>query len=229
VQYAVDVDMLLQGTFLGVAERATGIIAPGLVCHRPTNKIAARDPAKARTLLAEAGLANGFKTSIGVRNSTEFLSAAQIAAASLAEVGINAEVIPFDSGQQKALAGDKSGKWKEMGLHIVRFTMLPDPSWATAWFVSSQIGEWNWERFSNPEFRPPARRRQRRARCDETRRHVDRHRMAIPFAVRRFRLHKIAPKSAGAKRLPDVLKARRETLEARWRRQQRPGWAAEVW
>jgi peptide/nickel transport system substrate-binding protein len=30
--------------------------------------------------------------------------------------------------------------------------MLPDPSWATAWFVSSQIGEWNWERFSNPEF-----------------------------------------------------------------------------
>ena len=35
---------------------------------------------------------------------------------------------------------------------ISRFTMQPDPSWATAWFVSSQIGEWNYERFSNAEF-----------------------------------------------------------------------------
>ena len=30
--------------------------------------------------------------------------------------------------------------------------MQPDPSWATAWFVSSQIGEWNYERFSNAEY-----------------------------------------------------------------------------
>jgi peptide/nickel transport system substrate-binding protein len=30
--------------------------------------------------------------------------------------------------------------------------MQPDPSWATAWFVSEQVGEWNWERFRNPEF-----------------------------------------------------------------------------
>ena len=152
VQYAVDVDMMLEGTFLGQAERSTGFIAPSLIGHRKANKINKPDKARARALLAEAGLPNGFKTSIGVRNSTEFLSAAQIAVASLAEVGIRAEVIPFDSGQQKALASDKAGRWKEMGLHINRFTMQPDPSWATAWFVSSQIGEWNYERFSNPEF-----------------------------------------------------------------------------
>ena len=42
--------------------------------------------------------------------------------------------------------------------------MQPDPSWATAWFVTSQIGEWNWERFSNPEFDQLARRRARRTR-----------------------------------------------------------------
>ena len=28
----------------------------------------------------------------------------------------------------------------------------PDPAWATAWFVKSQIGEWNWERFANEEY-----------------------------------------------------------------------------
>ena len=152
VQYALDVDMVLEGTFLGVASRATGFIAPSLLGARKANKITKPDPAKARALLAEAGLARGFKTNIGVRNSTEFLSAAQIVAASLAEFGITVEVIPFDAGQQKALAGDKNGKWKEMGLIISRFTMLPDPSWATAWFVSSQIGEWNYERFSNTEY-----------------------------------------------------------------------------
>ncbi|MCX7380366.1 MAG: ABC transporter substrate-binding protein [Alphaproteobacteria bacterium] len=152
VQYALDVEMILDGTFLGVAERATGFIAPSLLGRRKANKIVKPDPARARALLAEAGLARGFKTNIGVRNSTEFLSAAQIAAASLAEIGIIAEVIPFDAGQQKALAGDKNGRWKEMGIMISRFTMQPDPSWATAWFVSSQIGEWNFERFSNAEF-----------------------------------------------------------------------------
>ena len=35
---------------------------------------------------------------------------------------------------------------------INRFSSQADPSWATAWFVSSQIGQWNWERFRNPEF-----------------------------------------------------------------------------
>ena len=87
-----------------------------------------------------------------MRNSAEFVNAAQVAAASLAQVGIQAEVTPFDSGVQKAMAGDKAGGWKKMQMHIVRFSMQPDPSWATAWFVTSQIGEWNWERFANDEY-----------------------------------------------------------------------------
>ncbi|MSP48717.1 MAG: peptide ABC transporter substrate-binding protein [Alphaproteobacteria bacterium] len=152
VQHAIDVDMVLEGAFFGVATRATGIIAPGLLGHRPKNLVEKPDLARAKKLLADAGFPNGFKTDIGVRNSAEFVNAAQVAAASLAKVGIQAEVRPFDSGAQKALAGDKAGGWNKMGLHIVRFSMQPDPSWATAWFVSEQVGEWNWERFKNPEF-----------------------------------------------------------------------------
>lgn len=152
VQYGIDVDMILEAAFFGVATRSTGIIAPGLIGHRPKNLIEKPDLDRAKKLLAEAGFPNGFKTDIGVRNSAEFVNAAQATAASLAKIGIQADVRPFDSGAQKALAGDKGGKWKEMGLHIVRFSMQPDPSWATAWFVSEQVGEWNWERFRNPEF-----------------------------------------------------------------------------
>lgn len=152
VQHGLDVEMVLDAAFFGVATRATGIIAPGLLGHRPKNLVEKPDPARARQLLAAAGYPNGFKTDIGVRNSAEFVNAAQAVAASLATIGIQADVRPFDTGAQKALAGDKGGAWKQMGLHIVRFSMQPDPAWATAWFVSSQIGEWNWERFNNPEF-----------------------------------------------------------------------------
>ena len=152
VQYGIDVDMVLDAAFFGVATRSTGIIAPGIMGHRSKNLIEKMDLDRAKKLLAEAGFPNGFKTDIGVRNSAEFVNAAQAVAASLAKIGIQADVRPFDGGAQKALAGDKNGKWKEMGLHIVRFSMQPDPSWATAWFVSEQVGEWNWERFRNPEF-----------------------------------------------------------------------------
>jgi peptide/nickel transport system substrate-binding protein len=152
VQLTLDPDAVIDGAFFGVPQRSTGVIAPGLVGHRPSNLIKGPDLAKARALLAEAGRGGGFKTTIGVRNSTEFVSAAQILAVQLAQVGITAEVIPFDAGMQKALADDKNGGWKKMEMHIVRFSMQPDPSWAVAWFVTSQIGQWNWERFSNPEF-----------------------------------------------------------------------------
>ncbi len=152
VQYALDVDSVIEGAFFGVATRATGIIAPGLVGSRPKNLIDKPDLAKARKLLADAGFPQGFKTEIGVRNSAEFVNAGQVAAASLAQVGIEAVVTPFDSGAQKAMAGDKAGGWKKMQMHIVRFSMQPDPAWATAWFVKSQIGEWNWERFANDEY-----------------------------------------------------------------------------
>ncbi|MBI1777976.1 MAG: twin-arginine translocation signal domain-containing protein [Proteobacteria bacterium] len=152
VQLAIDVDSVLEGAFFGVAERATGIIAPGILGHREKSLLGKPDLAKAKQLLAEAGYPNGFKTEVGVRNSAEFISAAQVVAASLAQVGITAEVTPFASGVQKSMASDKSGGWKKMQMTVSRFSMQPDPAWATAWFVSSQIGEWNWERISNKEF-----------------------------------------------------------------------------
>jgi peptide/nickel transport system substrate-binding protein len=152
VQYALDVDSVIEGAFFGVATRATGIIAPGLVGNRPKNLVEKPDLARARKLLADAGFPQGFNTEIGVRNSAEFVNAAQVAAASLAQVGIQAVVTPFDSGVQKAMASDKAGGWKKMQMHINRFSMQPDPSWATVWFTSAQIGEWTYERISNPEF-----------------------------------------------------------------------------
>ncbi len=46
----------------------------------------------------------------------------------------------------------KGDQWKQINLLLQRYTMAPDPSWATAWFVPSQIGIWNWERWNSPPF-----------------------------------------------------------------------------
>jgi peptide/nickel transport system substrate-binding protein len=152
VQLAVDVDAVLDGAFFGVVTRSTGVIAPGLIGHRPKNKIERPNLDQARRLLAEAGHGSGLEVEIGVRNSPEFVNAAQIVASNLAAIDIRVQVTPYDTGIQKAIAGDKAGGWKKMQLIISRFSMQPDPSWATVWFTSAQIGEWNYERFSNPEF-----------------------------------------------------------------------------
>ena len=149
VQLAVDVNAVLEGAFFGVAPRSTGFIAPGMIGHRAANKIAKPDLAAARKLLAEAGHPRGFKAEIGVRNSAEFVNAAQVVAASLAQIGIEAQIQPFDQGVQKAMAGSD---WRKMQIHITRFSMQPDPSWASVWFTKEQIGEWNWERFPDAEY-----------------------------------------------------------------------------
>ena len=39
-----------------------------------------------------------------------------------------------------------------MQLIYNRYSMAPDPYWATAWFTPEQIGEWNWERWNNPDY-----------------------------------------------------------------------------
>ncbi len=51
------------------------------------------------------------------------------------------------------LGSEKDGdQWKKIQLIINRFSMQPDPSFATEWFTPEQIGVWNWERFKSPEF-----------------------------------------------------------------------------
>ena len=34
----------------------------------------------------------------------------------------------------------------------MRYRCSPDPSDAIQWFKKDQVGVWNWERWSNPEF-----------------------------------------------------------------------------
>jgi len=151
VQKAVDVDAILQAAYFGAADRATGIIAPGLLGHRDL-KMAPRDLEGAKKLMAESGK-SGVKATLAILNKTERLSAAQVIQANLAEIGIEVQIDAHDSGTFWSLGDQSKGdQWKQLHMVLQRYTMAPDPSWAVAWFLPSQIGVWNWERWNSPEF-----------------------------------------------------------------------------
>ena len=152
VQHTIDVEAILQAVYFGEASRATGIIAPGLLGHRNAAPLP-RDVGAAKRLLIEAGKTKGFQCSLDVLNIAENLTAAQIIQANLAELGVEVAINAHDSGTFWSLGDQSKGnQWKQINLLLQRFTMAPDPSWATAWFVPAQIGIWNWERWNSPLF-----------------------------------------------------------------------------
>jgi peptide/nickel transport system substrate-binding protein len=110
------------------------------------------DPDRARELLAQEGVSDLFVT-LDILNQSERLTAAQVIQANLADVGITCEIKQNDSGTFWTLGDDSSGTyWQELQLVLSRFSMEPDPSWATVWFTPEQVGVWNWERFDNEEY-----------------------------------------------------------------------------
>lgn len=149
VQHAVDVDAILEGAFYGKVERATGIVAPGLVGHRPANLIAKRDLDKAKALLAEAGHANDISCKLTIENIAVSVSVAQIVQSSLAEAGITVEIDAIDEG---TFWGMDAEAQKNLQMTYKNYINTPDASWATVWFMPDQIGTWNWERFNDPRF-----------------------------------------------------------------------------
>jgi len=102
---AIDVDTILEGAYFGVPERGNGLVAPGLVGHTGI-KADPRDVDGARALLEEAGVSN-LSLELDVLNSSEYVTAAQIMQANLAEIGIDLQINQLDSGTYWNIAADK--------------------------------------------------------------------------------------------------------------------------
>lgn len=78
---------------------------------------------------------------------------AQIIQANLAAVGITVEIIPVNSGPFWEMGVESKGDtWKDLELWLMRFGTTPDPWEASQWFVSDQVGIWNWERWTSDEY-----------------------------------------------------------------------------
>ncbi|MCB2095662.1 MAG: peptide ABC transporter substrate-binding protein [Rhodobacteraceae bacterium] len=150
VQHAIDRETVVEAAYFGAASTSTGIIAPGLPGHREA-VLYDYDPDKARELLAAEG-ATDLSVTLDILNQSERLAAAQVIQANLADVGIKCEIKQNDSGTFWTLGAKEGDYWNKLQLIMGRFSMQPDPSWATVWFTPEQIGVWNWERFNSQDF-----------------------------------------------------------------------------
>jgi len=153
VQWAINVPQVLDAAYFGIAETATGIIAPGLAGHRAETLVPPEgDVERARELLREAG-AEGIELRMDVRNTATFSTAAQVIQAQCRQAGINLEVRLLESGVFWTIGSEAEGdQWQDLQLVLNRFSSTPDPYYATQWFTTEQVGRWNWERFSNEEY-----------------------------------------------------------------------------
>ncbi|MER9643192.1 ABC transporter substrate-binding protein [Mesorhizobium sp. M0239] len=153
IQWAIDVPQILDAAFAGQAEVATGTIPPGIVGHRDKALVPPEgDLAKAKEFLEEAGV-NDLTLTIDCLNESLFSSIAQTVQAQLSQIGITVQVNVQDSGSFWTLGMESEGdRWKEMQLSLMSFSSLPDPHYATSFFVQNQVGVWNWERFRSERF-----------------------------------------------------------------------------
>ena len=104
-------------------------------------------------MLAEAGLGDGFDTTITVLNADAHVAAAQIIQSQLLQIGINAEVLQYEGGTYWNLGQEVKGDdWKNLQLMFTQWTSSPDPNRATQWFTINGVGDWNWERWRSEEY-----------------------------------------------------------------------------
>lgn len=91
--YAIDRDAVMQATYGDFGTVSTQYALPGGTYYNEDVHNFDYDPAKAKSMLAEAGYPDGFKTQIWIYNTATLqVKACQIIAQQLAEVGIDCEI-----------------------------------------------------------------------------------------------------------------------------------------
>ena len=154
IQYAVDVEAVVEATWFGLAEPALGPVPRGMLGCRERTLIPAKgDADKARSLLREAGVDLPLHLRLDVNNDARELTAVQVIQWSLQKVGIEVDIHTQDASTFMSLGNEEAGEqWQDIQLFMQSFIGAADPYYSLVWFISEQMGQWNWERFSNEEF-----------------------------------------------------------------------------
>lgn len=142
---ALDIDSMLVAAFDNKTTRAYSLISPdmpigywkGAPHYKP-------DPAAAKDELAQAGVSN-LQLEFGIREGPGSEEIAQVAQANLAQVGITAKIHKYPGDQLHEQV-------KSLQVFYQSFSNQADPSWATVWFTTAQVGSWNMMSWSNKEF-----------------------------------------------------------------------------
>lgn len=151
LQYALDVDQVMQGAYSGLAAPATGVVPPSMFGHRDKILYPA-DPEKAKALLAEAGVSD-LTIELATLNDKTSQLIAQIVQALYAAVGVTVDIKSYDEGVYWTLGDKSSGDtWKTLEMVLMNFAGGVDPSENLTWFRPGQIGIYNWSQYDDPAF-----------------------------------------------------------------------------
>jgi peptide/nickel transport system substrate-binding protein/oligopeptide transport system substrate-binding protein len=150
VNHAIDKDRIVQ-ILNGRADAANQPLPPSMPGYDTGYKGFAYDVTKAKALLAEAGLANGFSTELWTSNTDPNPRIAQSIQEDLAKVGIKASIKSL--AQANVIEAGGSGKapmvWSGGMAWIADF---PDPSnfWGPILGCGGAVpGGWNWSQYCN--------------------------------------------------------------------------------
>ncbi len=118
---AIDVDMIIQGIYMGDAHRENGVIPTGIWAHNDALEGFTYDPEGAKALLKEAGYAEGeikFELSMDSGSPTNVQLVYAAIVEQLKKVGIEAKMVSYDKASWTALRA--SG---EMDAFVARWGM----------------------------------------------------------------------------------------------------------
>ncbi len=120
LNYAVDVEAIVENVAGGIGSRIASPIGPGYLGYDPTVEPYPYDPEMARQLLAEAGYADGFETTLDVTDRTDVVEAV---AGYLADVGVEVTIQEIELGQFNQNWMDRA----QSMLWAARWGNTPDP------------------------------------------------------------------------------------------------------
>ena len=118
VAHAIDRQAIIDGAMFGYGTPIGTHFAPHNPAYVDLTGNSAYDPEKAKALLAEAGFADGFETTLHLPPPSYARRGGEIVAAQLADVGINAEIVNVEWAQWL----ESVFKGKDFGLTIVSHT-----------------------------------------------------------------------------------------------------------
>ena len=98
INYAVDVELIVNTILEGVGEAATGPIGANVWGANLDLEGYGYNPERAKELLAEAGLPDGFNTTLLIDDDATRVSIATVVARQLSEIGINVEIQSLEWG-----------------------------------------------------------------------------------------------------------------------------------
>jgi len=161
VSYAINKEEIVSGVLLGLGQPATGPFKPGTWPHNDRVKTYSYDPAKARSLLSEAGWTDSDRDGVLDRNGKPFAfeiltnqgnetrqKCAEIIQRQLADVGIRVKIRIVE---WSAFVTDFVNK-RRFEAVILGWTIPPDPDAYDVWHSSKTAPqELNFVSYSNPE------------------------------------------------------------------------------